>query len=177
MPESPAHNKILEIETRKKLYFLVKKLAGSHFRAIQRESGLSVGSVQHHLHYLVKKGMLKESRLHNTVVYFPLDVTSNDAHILSLLRQEPIRKILLFLTIEKKPSQDTIARFVHSSPSTVSWHLKRLHEQRIITPEKKGRHTHYRLTFDEESLIKLLITYQESFLDSLVDRVVEMWAT
>ena len=45
----------------------------------------------------------------------------------------------------------------------------------IIGFIKKGRKTFYNILIDKNEIINLLITYKGSFLDSLVDRVIEMW--
>ncbi len=172
---SDKDKKILELETRKKIYLAIKEFAGSHFREIQRKSGLAVGSVQYHLHYLVKNGLVKEIKKDNNLVYFPREFTSGTA-LLSFLRQESTRKIILFIMTNKDCNHEQIVKYVRLSPSTISWHLKKLQQQRIIKSEKKGRKTFYRLSCDEQTIINLLITYQESFVDKLVDRVIEMWS-
>lgn len=172
---SDSDKKILELETRKKIYLAVKQYAGSHFREIQRKSGLAVGSVQHHLHFLVKNGLIKEVRQGQNLVYFPREFKSENEVLLSLLRQESMRKILLFL-LEKTPSHEQIVKFVGLSPSTISWHLKKLQQDGIIKADKQGRKTFYQLLCDEKEIVNLLITYQESFVDTLVDRVIEMWS-
>lgn len=170
-----SEKKILELDSRKGIYLVVKDFAGSHFREIQRKSGLSVGSVQHHLHFLVKSGLVNEVRDGKSLVYFPREF-SQDVKLLSLLRQTSIRKILLFLLINKTPSHEEMVNFVHLSPSTVSWHLNRLQVEGVVKSERIGRKTFYHLLCDEDSLVKLLISYQASFVDSLVDRVIEMWS-
>jgi len=53
--------------------------------------------------------------------------------------------------------------------------LKKLEKESIIVCEKKGRKTFYQLLVKREELGKLLITYRASFLDEVVDRIVEMW--
>ncbi len=173
---SDKDKKILELETRKKIYLVIKKFAGSHFREIQRKSELAVGSVQYHLHYLVKNGLVKEIKKDNNLVYFPREFTSGNTALLSFLRQESIRKIILFIMINKGCNHEQIVKYVGLSPSTISWHLKKLQQQGIIKADKKGRKTFYRLSCDEQTIINLLITYQESFVDTLVDRVIEMWS-
>ncbi len=173
---SDKDKKILELETRKKIYLVIKEFAGSHFREIQRKSGLSVGSVQYHLHYLVKNGLVKEIKKDNNLVYFPREFTAGNTALLSFLRQESIRKIILFIMTNKNCNHEQIVKYAGLSPSTISWHLKKLQQQGIIKSEKKGRKTFYWLSYDEKELVNLLITYQESFVDKLVDRIVEMWS-
>ena len=48
-------------------------------------------------------------------------------------------------------------------------------ENNIIGSTKIGRNTHYSILIKKEEIITLLIMYRGSFLDSLVDRVIEMW--
>ncbi len=173
---SDSDKKILELETRKKIYLAVKKFAGSHFREIQRKSGLAVGSVQHHLHFLVKNGLVKEIKKDNNLVYFPREFTPENTVLLGLLRQEHVRKIILFIMMNKDCNHEQIVKYVNLSPSTISWHLKKLQQAGVVKADKHGRKTFYTLLCDKNELINLLITYQESFVDTLVDRVIEMWS-
>lgn len=173
---SDSDKKILELETRKNIYLAVKKFAGSHFREIQRKSGLAVGSVQHHLHFLVKSGLVKEIKKGQNLVYYPREFTSENTVLLGLLRQEHVRKIILFILINKDCNHEQIVKYVDLSPSTVSWHLKKLQQEGVVKADKQGRKTFYTLLCDKNELINLLITYQESFVDTLVDRVIEMWS-
>jgi predicted transcriptional regulator len=50
-----------------------------------------------------------------------------------------------------------------------------MEENNIIKSRKDGRKTFYTIVIDKDEIVNLLISYQESFLDSLVDRVIEMW--
>lgn len=94
---------------------------------------------------------------------------------MGLLRQKRVREILLFILLHEGCHHEDIVQAVGIAPSTVSWHLKKLEEHRVITSTRRGRKTSYDLAIDQEAIIKLLITYQESFLDALVDHVIEMW--
>jgi predicted transcriptional regulator len=167
--------KVLELELRKRVYLAVKRFAGSHFREIQRRSGLATGTVQHHLRALAKHGLVREIRQGRSSLYVPRELPTGNERTLGALRQASIRKILLFLLIQEPRNHEQIVRFVRLSPSTVSWHLKALQVRGLVGAQKKGRNTIYRITVGKEELRNLLITYQESFFDTLVDRVVEMW--
>lgn len=54
-------------------------------------------------------------------------------------------------------------------------HKDKPEENNIVGFIRDGRKTYYSSLVKKEDIIKLLITYRESFLDSLVDRAVEMW--
>ena len=168
-------NKILELDARKKIYHLIKKFAGCHFREIERISKLPTGNVKYHLNYLTKYGLINLVKEKNNLRYFPRDFNSENKKLMGLLRQKSIRKILLFVLIHNNCNHEQIVEFTCLSPSTVSWHLKKLEESNVIGFIRKGRKIYYNILINKEEIINLLITYKESFLDSLVDRVIEMW--
>lgn len=167
--------KVLEVDARKNIYAVVKVSAGSHFREIERKSGLSTGSVKHHLDYLEKNGLVAHEKEGNTLRYFPREFHLENKKMMGLLRQESMRKILLFLLTHNNPNHEQFVAYVELSPSTVSWHLKKLEEEQIIKTSRKGRKTFYALLFNKSSIMNLLITYQESFFDTLVDNVIKTW--
>ena len=162
---------ILELPIRRKIYRIVNKYAGCHFREIERKSGLSTGLVKYHLDYLTKYDIIKQEKIGNNVRYFTRELSDEEKRILSLLRTESYRKIIICLISNGESSHKKISDFVALSPSTVSWHLKRLVKEGVINSSERG----YVLQIEKNKIIKLLIAYRKSFLDSLVDRTIEMW--
>ena len=79
------------------------------------------------------------------------------------------------MLINKNSEQEDIARFSNLSSSTISWHLKKLANKKIIKASKEGRNMKYSLLAKEDEIVNLLITYQISFIDELVNRTIEMW--
>ncbi len=169
------NKKILELETRKSIYELVKRYSGCHFRELERKSKLSTGILKYHLDFLAKHNLIKQEKDGNNLRYFLSDIQIENRKLLSFLRQESIRKIILFMLANKDCHHEDIVRFVKLSASTVSWHLKKLLRNNVITQIKEGRKTIYKLLINEEEIVKLLIYYKESFLDSLVNKTIEMW--
>jgi len=168
--------KTLEVDLRRKIYQIVNNFAGTHFREIERKSKLATGSVKYHLDYLSKQGLIKMSKEGNNVRYFPRSFKENKK-IMSFLRQKSVRGIVLFILNHNNCNHEQIVNSVKLSPSTVSWHLKKLGDANIVGFVKKGRKTHYNLLIDKNEIMNLLITYQESFFDTVVDNIVEMWET
>lgn len=167
--------KTLELDARRKIYFIVKKYAGSHFREIERKSGLSTGPVKYHLDYLTKEGLIKREKKDNNVRYFPKEFTEENKEIMGFLRQESIRKIIIHILTSNGCAHEDIVNAVTLAPSTVSWHLKKLESAGVLGSARHGRKTFYSLLVDKNRIANLLISYQESFLDKLVDNIVEMW--
>lgn len=165
---------ILDVDARRTLYFLVQKNPGYHFRELQRKSNLAVAVVKHHLDYLVKHGLLKVEKDGRRMRYYAITITSTNRKLFNLLRQLSSRKILLVLLEQKKTSFKIICTDAQLAPSTVSEQLKKL-EQEGIVGFVKQKQTEYVLLVDANEVVKLLITYRSSFLDVLVDRVIDMW--
>ncbi|MEK6819517.1 MAG: winged helix-turn-helix transcriptional regulator, partial [Nanoarchaeota archaeon] len=112
--------KILELETRKRIYYIIKKYAGCHFREIQRKSKISHGTLKYNLNFLVKHDLILEQKENNSLYYFPKNFQTEKTKLLSHLRQKPTRNIILFITLNQNCIHSEIVRFVGSSPSTVS---------------------------------------------------------
>jgi predicted transcriptional regulator len=167
--------KILELETRRKIYQIVKNNSGCHFREIERRSGITYGTLKYHLNFLAKHGLILCRKDENSLRYFPADFRNEDLKLLGILRQTVERKVILFLVSNKSANQKEISDFVGLSPSTTSWHLGKLVKSEILKHEKVGARAYYSLKVDKNEIIKLLISYRNSFLDSLVDKTIEMW--
>ena len=166
---------ILELEARRKVFDTVKHYSGSHFREIERKSGLSVGSVKFHLDSLTRNGLIVMQKDGNNIRYFSRDIEIKNSVLLGLLRQDSVRKILIYMLTHKNFNHEDITNEVGLSPSTVSWHIKKLEENDIIIAERRGRKTFYRLLADKSEILNLLVIYKESFFDKMVDHAIEMW--
>ena len=172
---SSQKDKILELETRKRVYNLVKEHAGCHFRDLERKSNLPASSIKYHLNYLAKYGLIQEEKDGNNIRYFPKEFNPENKILLGLLRQKSLREILLFILTNKNCSHSNIVNFTNLSPPTITWHLKKLENKGIISSNINGRNKTYKIIADENEIMSLLITYKESFLDSLVDNIIETW--
>jgi predicted transcriptional regulator len=161
----------LELELRNKIYHLVSKFAGSHLRELERRGGIAYSTLKYHLHFMVRKDLIAE----RDGRFYPREVSVEDALILGLLRQRNVRRILLLLVDTGPTGMKDLEDFTRLSASTVSWYLDRLVRQRVVTKERMGKEVRFKLIYDREKMVRVLLTYKESFLDGLVDRAVEMW--
>jgi len=168
-------DKILELKNRKDIFEIVEKNAGCHFREIERKSKIPHGTLKYHLGFLSRHELIKEIKDGNNIRYYPREFNVDDMKLLGLLRQESIRKIFLILLSEKKCSHGEIVDFTKLSPSTVSWHMNHLVKEKIVEKNNSGKNVDYKLSGNEKEIMKLIIYYKDSFLDSLVNKVVEMW--
>lgn len=169
-------NQPLELDTRNRLYKIIEKSPGLHFREIQRRSKIAVGSLQYHLDYLQKHNFLTMEKEGKFVRYYALRTKKivEDKSLMGLLRQEQPRRILLFLMQRRFATNERIAQEVNLSQSTTSTYLKKMFEGGAVQRKKSGHKTHYFIK-DKDKTAALLLQYKKSFFDELVDNFVDVW--
>src|SRR3989344_1549928 len=157
----------LELDVRRRIYNCIVESPGLHFREIQRRTNLATGSIDYHLHQLHKNGLIKMEKDKNYARYYPLtkNWSEDERKILGMLRNTKMRHIIVFLITKKKSTPLKIAEATTISLSTLSWYLKQLQENGIVTHTKSGRFRFYRLT-DSKKMAEYMVTYRSSFLDT-----------
>ncbi|HLC79813.1 MAG TPA: winged helix-turn-helix transcriptional regulator [archaeon] len=164
----------LKLDVRKKIYNTIKKNPGLHFRELQRRVGIATGAMQYHLDYLVKKHLVKIEREVKFIRYYLVRQEFEETALMSLLRQESIRKIIVFLMQRRFANNMTVASSIGLSASTTSWHLEKLAEAGIVEKIPRGRKTYFKI-IDKQRIANLLVDYRRSFLDEMVNNFVEVW--
>lgn len=88
----------LELENRKKIYNYILKNPGIHLQEVSRKTNISYSTLRHHLDYLKKQGLITtKSNRRYTRYYVTQKVGKKDKEIISLVREEIPRKIILLL--------------------------------------------------------------------------------
>lgn len=166
---------VLELETRKEIFEYVQANPGAHFSQLKRDLDMETGLVQHHLSTLEDYDVLtSEDHQGKRRLFVAEELAEEERAILSSLRYETTRHILLFLLEESTARNGAIAEELGVSPPTVSWHISRLVENGIVSEVEDGRTTYYTVA-DEDLTMQLLVRYQESFVDRAVDNVLDFW--
>ncbi|MGB7697028.1 MAG: winged helix-turn-helix transcriptional regulator [Nitrososphaeraceae archaeon] len=163
-------------DTVDKVLFFIQDNPGCHLRRIKREIGISMGTVQYHLHKLEKMGRVTSSRRGLYKYYFPAGLfRENEKEILEVLTHETARKILMFIIEQKSPTQTDIVNSVRISARSISWHVGRLIALKMIREIKDGKYKRYQLQDDAKDILTLLRSYYPSVWDKWSMRVVEMF--
>lgn len=165
----------LSLESRKQIFEYVHANPGSHFSEVKRELDMETGLLQYHLRKLEEYNVI-ESKDHQGKrrLFVARELNAEEQSILSTLRYETTRRILLYL-LEHGPARNgEIADAVDIAPSTVTWHVSNLLDQGVVETIQDGRTTRYRVA-NEELTVQLSIRYQESFVDRAVDRIIDFW--
>ncbi|HUR69281.1 MAG TPA: transcriptional regulator [Candidatus Thermoplasmatota archaeon] len=170
MPDDP-----LELETRRRIYQHVQKFPGAHMREIGRDLAIPMGTLEYHLHYLVKSDLLVIRQDPRYTRYFAEgELSRRDKDVLAVLRQKVPRQIAAHLLLEPGSSHGTILTKFELAPSTLSFHIKKLVGAGIVSQEKVGRENLYRVV-EPELVARVLIAHKESFFDDVIDRFAEVW--
>jgi len=170
----PEKGRLLELETRKKIYSLIKNRPGIYLRELERETGFTIGQLTYHLSILVKADLVKEETAGRFKRFYPLGLNVYERKILSLLRQPNLRRIIILVLENKRITNKDLSKKISLSPATISWHIQNLKNANLIHNETRGNETYYSLV-DEDEIIKVLIAYRESFLDKIVDEFIKTW--
>ncbi|HUV61925.1 MAG TPA: transcriptional regulator [Thermoplasmata archaeon] len=162
----------LDLANRKRIFECVRDSPGLHFREIQRRTGLPIGVLEYHLNYLVQKELLTLEREDNFSRYYPGGQLSKDKQrILSVLRQEIPRGVVLYLLRYPGSTHTELLSNFTISGGTLSYHVKKLTTKGVVNSEKSGRES-YLSVVDPDKVADLLIVYRRTFFDKLVDEFV-----
>ena len=167
-------DKILQLEARRRVFEAIKEFPGIHMRELQRKTGMALGTLRYQIRFLEKHGLIVEKKEGRLVTYYPRgggEVDARDKKYLAVLRQELPRLIVLHLMMHPHSSHSKMKVHFTVSPSTLSYHLKRLADSDIIGKDAEGRY----YVLDEERVAKVLVTYRQSFVDAMVDAFVRFW--
>ena len=163
-------------DTVDKVLSFIQDNPGCHLRRIKREIGISMGTVQYHLHKLEKMGRVTSTRRGLYKYYFPSGLfRENEKEILEVLTHETARKILMFIIEQKSPTQTDIVNSVRISARSISWHVGRLIALKMIREIKDGKYKRYQLQDDAKDILTLLRSYYPNVWDKWSMRVVEMF--
>ncbi|EFW92609.1 regulatory protein [Haladaptatus paucihalophilus DX253] len=164
-----------ELESRRVIFGEIRETPGIHFRELLRRHEYAQGTIQYHLRWLEDEGLVESSDDGNFTRYYPAhSFEAADKSTMNALRRTYSRRIIALLASEERLSTAALSERVGKSRSTVSWHLSRLHEEEIVEKERDGRTVLYSLR-DPDQVMRLYATYQASFRDRLLDKVLDLW--
>ncbi|HET6403020.1 MAG TPA: helix-turn-helix domain-containing protein [Candidatus Thermoplasmatota archaeon] len=165
----------LELETRRRIYQYVQKRPGAHMREIGRDLDVPMGTLEYHLHYLVKANLLVTRQDPRYTRYFAEgELSRRDKDVLAVLRQKVPRQIAAHLLLAPRSSHGALLEKFALAPSTLSFHLKKLVGTGIVAQEKAGRENLYTVV-EPDLVARVLIQHRETFFDDVVDRFAEVW--
>ena len=85
------------VDTRAILLKRIEENPGIRYRELLRTTRLVNGVLSYHLSALEKSDVIKVDRQPRTTRYYPVTVSDKEYNILKFVRQEPVRRTILFL--------------------------------------------------------------------------------
>jgi predicted transcriptional regulator len=162
-------------DTRIKLYNLILQNPGLHLRKIAEILEMSSPLAEYHLTYLEKNNYVisaqDEKGYYKRFYIKYSDVGVEDKQKLAILRQEPLLKIVLLLIKHRSLQHKEIAEKLRISPSTLSYHLNKLIEYRLIEVFHHGDEKGYSLK-NEKEIIWIVRRYK---LDKIIEGFKDTW--
>ena len=167
-------DEILENENRKKIYETIERSPGIHLREIQRILDMPLTTLEYHLSYMTRKKIIYSEAETHYKRYYAKPLGDEDKKVLSALRQKRLREVVLLILSNGKAKYQFMAEYLKIPHSTLSFYLKYLVDNGILLKDKVGYETIYTVK-DEDIVVKVLVAYEASFLDKLIDKTVAMW--
>jgi predicted transcriptional regulator len=137
---------LLNQTTRLQIYNFITSNPGINFRGICNSLTLPIGVVQYHLAVLMKGGLISNRRDGRNKRYFESKKFSSiEKKIISVLRHETAAKILAILHDDKTASHGKLAQRLNISSQALTWHMKQLKEENLVTARADGATIKYSL--------------------------------
>jgi predicted transcriptional regulator len=153
------HNK-----KKSKIHTLIHKSPGIRYRQLQRIAGLSNGSLSYILGKLESSRRIIVNRASNATAYYPKGIKATELHLIENLRNNIDRKIVQHLLDRGQSTFYDIVNRSERAPSTISWHLNRLKNRKlIISTRQHGEHQVYKI-INKDTVAKILFKHTRKFV-------------
>ena len=161
---------VLELETRRKIYDLIKENPGIHLSKISQILKMRTSLVEYHLIFLEKHEIIKSDRETGYKRYYLKgQIGVKDKKYLFILRQKTVLKIILFLLKNEISPHKILLENVDVSASTLSYHLNKLVKKDIVELSRYGENKGY-IIKNKDEIISILIQYKPyKILDGFED--------
>jgi len=148
------------IDTKSIIYEKICNNPGIHFRELVNSLGREVGVIEYHIRRLEKEDLIIGIRHRKQKMFFDStwEERIDDVKILiNNLRKTIPRSILIYLSNLKVEyiSLKSLADELGISSSGLHWHIKRLIEDKLILPKRRGREVLLRLNIESMLIHKL----------------------
>jgi len=166
-------NDLLGLKIRRQIYNFVLTFPGLHLRELSRKLNVPKTTLNYHLTYLKNENLIVE-KLENRYkrYYVNKKVGNNDKTILGFMRQDVPRKIMLFLFLYPEHSRNDISQEIEKTPSTITFHLKKLIDNDIVEKRRLGHGYAYRVK-NQKEMYNMLISYEDSLTDDILNPFLE----
>jgi len=121
----------------------IKKNPGIRFREMMNSVGVKNGVLSHYVRRLEDSGLIHVDRSPRVARFYAPDVNPEEQKLVSRLRQETPKRILIALLNHKELTFKQIVATIKKSPATVSFYMSNLVEDEIISTKRSDKKTFY----------------------------------
>lgn len=141
---------VLESTVRAGIYATIRAAPGIHLRALSLRAAVPVSTLRYHLAVLQDHHKITTLEEDGHLRFYENSgtYTASQQRVLKHLRNTTTRKILIGILEHPGASRQEVADTVGISGPAVTWHMKKLAEDRIIRQERDGREVRYRISED-----------------------------
>ena len=86
--------------------------------------------------------MVKRTENNRATAYYPKNINATELHIIGNLRNNIDRRIVQYLLDQGQSTFYDIVNHSQRAPSTISWHLNRLRNEKLITSNSRNGKLH-----------------------------------
>lgn len=136
---------VLTQAVRSSVFSAIQKNPGIHLQGLARETRIHLGTLRHHLNMLTLTGKITSSQDAASLRFYENGGTYTETQqmVLKHLRNATRRQILGVLVKQPSAGRDEIAGLLGFTGATITWHMKLLEVDRIITVQRSGRIVRY----------------------------------
>ena len=136
-----------------------------------------MGVVQYHLYRLEREEIIVSAR-HGLYKRFYAErgLRVEDRQILNLLSQETERDLVLYLMRNPLATQKELSNFARISPSSTSWHMRRLSQTGVVISRRENGAVYYTVTADSARILTLLQNYHPRIWEKWAERLADLLA-
>ncbi len=165
---------LLALETRRRLYDVVRDRPGIAARELQRVARTGWGETVYHLDRLCGSGLLHREPGEHQDHYFVAVVPLGDRRLLRFLRSPSARRLLLAILETPGATVPELAERTRMSVGRIAVHLRRMLATGTVVSGRRGRFRTYALA-DRDQAFRLLVTYRAGYADRWVESLLETW--
>jgi predicted transcriptional regulator len=144
---------------------LILKHPGVRYRQLLKNTGVSNGSLSYNLKKLEDSRSIIVNRTgNNRTSYYPRNISTTELRIIENLRNNIDRRIVQYLLEQGQSTFYDIVNHSKRAPSTVSWHLNRLKNGKVvISASHNGKSQVYKI-INKNTVARTLSKYAGLFV-------------
>jgi predicted transcriptional regulator len=152
------------IKKQSKIHKLIHISPGIRYKQLQRTTGLSSGSLSYVLRKLESSRCIIVNRASNATAYYPKAIKATELHLIENLRNNIDRRIVQYLLEQGQSTFYDIVNHSKRAPSTVSWHLNRLKNRKLITSTRHGDEPQAYRIISKDTVSRVLSKHTRKFV-------------